>query len=44
MRFHKHLYSLKGNKRVANAVNEYGLREFAFPGSAAATPSTRNST
>lgn len=30
MRFHKHLFSLAGNKRVANAVNKYGLSEFAF--------------
>lgn len=30
MRFHKHLFSLTGNKRVANAVNKYGLSEFAF--------------
>ena len=30
MRFHKHLFSFTGNKRVANAVNKYGLSEFAF--------------
>ena len=30
MRFHKHLFSLSGNKRVANAVTKYGLQEFAF--------------
>jgi len=30
MRFHKHLFSLTGNKRIANAVNKYGLSEFAF--------------
>lgn len=29
-RFHKHLFSLSGNKRVANAVYKYGLSEFAF--------------
>ena len=31
MRFHKHLFSFVGNKRVANAVNKYGLSEFAVP-------------
>lgn len=30
MRFHKHLFSFTGNKRVANAVNKYGLSVFAF--------------
>lgn len=30
MRFHKHLFYLAGNKRVANAVKKYGLSEFAF--------------
>lgn len=30
MRFHKHLFYFAGNKRVANAVNKYGLSEFAF--------------
>lgn len=30
MRFHKHLFSLSGNKRVANAVTKYGLAQFAF--------------
>ncbi len=30
MRFHNHLFSLNGNKRVANAVNKYGLSQFAF--------------
>ena len=30
MRMHKHLFSLIGNVQVANAVNKYGLQEFAF--------------
>ena len=30
MRMHKHLFSLIGNIRVANAVQKYGLQEFAF--------------
>ena len=30
MRMHKHLFSLIGNIRVANAVKKYGLQEFAF--------------
>ena len=30
MRFYKHLFSLTENKRVANAVNKYGLHEFSF--------------
>lgn len=30
MRFYKHLFSFAGNKRVANAVNKYGLSNFAF--------------
>lgn len=29
IRMHKHLYSLKGNVPVANAVKKYGLQEFA---------------
>ena len=30
MRMHKHLFTLIGNIRVANAVKKYGLQEFAF--------------
>jgi group I intron endonuclease len=30
IRFYKHLYSLQGSKRVAAAVLEYGLNNFAF--------------
>ena len=30
MRLHKHLFSLIGSVQVANAVNKYGLQEFAF--------------
>lgn len=30
MRMHRHLFSLTGNKRIANAVNKYGLSQFAF--------------
>jgi group I intron endonuclease len=30
MRFHRHLYSLIGNIKVANSVRKYGLDSFAF--------------
>ena len=30
MRMNKHLFSLIGSVRVANAVKKYGLTEFAF--------------
>lgn len=30
MRFYKHLFSLTGNKRVGNAVTQYGLAQFVF--------------
>jgi group I intron endonuclease len=30
MRFHRHLFSLIGNIKVANSVRKYGLESFAF--------------